>query len=146
MTPSPEDRNTSIVRARVLYADTDKMGIVYHANYFRWFEAGRGCYMRRRGRPYSVTESGGVQLPLVEAGITYHRPARYEQILDIRTWVSDIRSVQLTFSYEIEHAGEVLVRGFTRHAAINSEGRPTRIPAEVVDTLRRPETHPDENF
>jgi len=138
--------NSSLVKARVLYADTDKMGIVYHSNYFRWFEAGRGSYMRRRGRPYSHTESEGVQLPLVEAGITYHKPARYEQILEIRTWLSDIRAVQLTFSYEITCAGETLVRGFTRHAAINAEGRPVRIPDEVVETLNSPETHADEPF
>ena len=140
------NENHSITQARVLYADTDKMGVVYHSNYFRWFEAGRGSYMRRRGRPYSQTESAGVQLPLVEAGITYHKPALYEQVLEICTWVAEMRAVQLTFAHEIRHRGDVLVRGFTRHAAINREGRPTRIPDEGADALQRPETHPDEPF
>jgi acyl-CoA thioester hydrolase len=59
--------NVSELSIRVLYADTDKMGIVYHSNYFRWFEAGRGHYMRTRDLPYTVTEKSGFQLPLVEA-------------------------------------------------------------------------------
>lgn len=138
--------NFSIVKARVLYADTDKMGIVYHANYFRWFESGRGAYMRRRGRPYSRTENAGVQLPLVECGIRYHKPATYEDIIDVKSWVTQISTVQVNFQYEIHRNGELLVTGFTRHAAINGDGRPTRVPDELVATLNSLENTPDVAF
>jgi acyl-CoA thioester hydrolase len=135
--------NVSTLRIRVLYADTDKMGIVYHANYFRWFEAGRGKYMRTRGLPYTQTEQSGVQLPLVEAGIKYHKPATYEDIIEINTWVSGISSVVVKFGYEIKKEGELLVTGFTHHAAINRDSRPTRVPDRLIAALNSQESIPD---
>jgi acyl-CoA thioester hydrolase len=141
-----QNENHSITRARVLYADIDKMGIVYHANYLRWFEAGRGSYMRKRGRPYSETEKEGIQLPLIEANISYYKPAKYEQIIEIKTWVKQIGTVQLEFNYEITCQNELLVKGFTRHAAINKQGRPVRIPANVVEALLSKETIADEDI
>lgn len=128
--------NYSILKYRVLYGDTDKMGIVYNSNYFRWFEAGRGSYMRRRNLPYTVTESRDIQLPLTEAGIRYHKPALYEQLVEIKTWVTDITSVQVKFAYEVLFEKEVLVRGFTYHAAIHSgKLRPTRVPDWLTEAF-----------
>ncbi|MBN2340152.1 MAG: acyl-CoA thioesterase [Deltaproteobacteria bacterium] len=133
--------NYSILKYRVLYADTDKMGIVYHSNYFRWFEAARGSYMRRRELPYTITEAGGTQIPLTEAGIRYFKPALYEQLVDIKVWVSDITAVQVKFAYEVFFEGELLIRGFTNHAAINvGTMRPTRVPKQFEDALNRRET------
>lgn len=139
--------NYSILKTRVLYADTDKMGIVYYANYFRWFEAGRSSYMRRRNLPYTQTEAGGVQLPLTEAGIRYHKPALYEQLLDVKTWVSEITAVQVKFAYEILFEDTVLVRGFTYHAAIHSgKLRPIRVPKELTDALNSVELFTDNPY
>lgn len=138
--------NFSLVKVRVLYADTDKMGIVYHANYLRWFEAGRGSYMRNRALPYTITEAGGVQIPLTECGIRYHRPALYEQVINVKTWVTEISAVQIHFEYEISFEDTILVRGFTRHAAVNGNGRPTRVPQQLTNALQSIELETDESF
>ena len=132
--------NLGLMSLRVLYGDTDKMGIVYHANYFRWFEAGRGHYMRTRGLSYTVTEQSGFQLPLVEAGIRYHKPATYEDIITIQTHVEKISAVVVRFKYKIFKESNLLVTGFTRHAAINSAGRPVRVPDPLVIALNSKQT------
>ena len=125
----------TVQRARVLYADTDKMGVVYHATYLRWFEAGRARYMRLRGLAYDTIEKTGVQLPVVEAHATYHKPARYDDVISVATWLEDMGRLQLVFNYEISLNGEVLVRGYTRHASINLDGKLVRLPAEVQEAL-----------
>jgi acyl-CoA thioester hydrolase len=119
----------------VLYADTDQMGVVYHGTFFRWFEAGRANYMRRRGSPYQDIERQGLHLPVVEAHANYLKPARYDEILEVRAWVGELGLAQLRFDYEISRAGETLVRGFTRHASMSAEGRLVRLPDEVRRAL-----------
>lgn len=131
--------NCTILKARVLYADIDKMGIVYHSNYFRWFEAARGLYMRKRGRPYPITEKAGIQLPLVECGIRYVKPAMYDNLIEVKVWVSKISAVQIRFEYEMYHEEELLVRGFTQHASINGTARPTRFPTDLADVFNSAE-------
>jgi acyl-CoA thioester hydrolase len=127
--------NSTSIKQRVLFADTDKMGIVYHANYFRWFEALRGAYLRKRDRPYTVTEKEGIQLPLVECGMRYFKPASYEDLIEVKGWITEITSVQIRFEYDIFREKDLLVHGFTRHAAINTKGNPTRIPKVLMDAL-----------
>lgn len=123
------------------------MGIVYNANYLRWFEAARGSYFRRRGLPYTEVEADGVQLPLTEANVRFHKPATYEQLVDIKLWVSEITSVQVKFQYEVILDGDILVRGYTHHAAINmSLGRPTRVPDNLVHALSSVEEISDNPF
>jgi acyl-CoA thioester hydrolase len=139
--------NFSILKYRVIYGDTDKMGVVYNANYLRWFEAARSSYMRRRELPYSAVESEGVQLPLTEANVRFHRPAMYEQLVDIKLWVSDITSVQVKFQYEVSYDDAVLARGHTHHAAINMTlGRPTRVPDRLAFALSSDEKIVDNPF
>ena len=132
------DRATTI-QARVLYADTDQMGVVNHATYLRWFEASRASYMRRRGSAYAAVEQDGLHLPVVEAHLDYLKPARYDDVIAIEAWIVDLGLAQLRFQYEISRNGEVLVKGFTRHAAISSAGRPTRLPEEIRSALAGPE-------
>ncbi|MBN2715651.1 MAG: acyl-CoA thioesterase [Deltaproteobacteria bacterium] len=133
--------NFSILNYRVIYGDTDKMGVVYYANYLRWFEAARSAYLRRRGLPYSDLENTEkVQLPVTEANLRYHRSAMYEQLVDIKVWVTDITSIQVKFQIEVSFEGDLLVRGYTHHAAINmATGRPTRVPENLVNALNRSE-------
>jgi acyl-CoA thioester hydrolase len=124
----------------VLYADTDQMGVVNHATYLRWFEACRASYMRRRGSAYAAVEQDGLHLPVVEAHLDYLRPARYDDVIAIEGWITDLGLAQLRFEYEISRDGEVLVRGFTRHAAVSQAGRPTRLPEPIRVALAGPET------
>jgi len=128
------------IAARVLYADTDRMGVVYHATYLRWFEAGRAAYMRRRGSSYREIEEGGVLLPVIEANAVYLKPARYDDVLEVTARLAEVGRAQLRFEYEIAKGGVPLVRGFTRHAVTTPEGRPTRLPASVREALESGET------
>ncbi len=120
---------------RVIYGDTDQMGVVYYANYFRFFEAGRNEFCRARDIPYREVESAGFILPVVEAQAKYHSPARYDDRLRIETWVPSVGRVQMRFEYEISRAEDpdVLVRGHTVHACLGKGGKLCRLP----DTLRQ---------
>jgi len=127
--------NFSVIEARVLYADTDQMGVVYHGTYFRWFEAGRGDYMRRRGESYASCEKSGIQLPVIEVNATYRKPAKYDDLITIKTSVENIGPVVVHFCYEISKDDNLLVKGFTKHAAINESGRPVRFPVNIGTAL-----------
>ena len=140
--------NYSILKYRVIYGDTDKMGVVYYANYLRLFEAGRSAYMRRRGLPYTLVEQNeGAQLPVTEVNVRYHRSALYEQLVDIKVWVKEITTVQVKFGFEILHDGELLVRGYSHHASVNiASGRPVRVPENLVKALSSVELITDNPF
>jgi acyl-CoA thioester hydrolase len=127
------------IKARVLYADTDQMGVVNHATYLRWFEACRASYMRRRGSAYAAVEHDGLHLPVVEAHLDYLKPARYDDVIAVEGWIADLGLAQLRFEYEITRDDDLLVRGYTRHAAVSRAGRPTRLPEEIRVALQGPE-------
>ena len=101
---------------RVRYAETDKMGYAYYANYLVWFEVGRNAWMRSRGLPYKKLEEAGYILPVVEAQITYHAPARYDDSLVVKTWVTGMPRASVTFQYEVTRGGEQLGTGPIRRA------------------------------
>src|SRR5690606_491296 len=85
------------IEVRVRYAETDQMGVVYHANYFVWCEIARTELSRRRFVPYSELEKRGVLLAVAEASMRYHAPARYDDDVRVRTWISEVRSRIVTF-------------------------------------------------
>jgi acyl-CoA thioester hydrolase len=125
-------------RLRVIYGDTDQMGVVYHANYFRYFEFSRGEYFRARGGSYVELERQGLMLPIVEATASYKAPARYEDLLLIRPRVSEVKRVSLAFTYEVFREGgpdTPLCTGRTVHACVSREGKPTRLPDALVRLL-----------
>jgi acyl-CoA thioester hydrolase len=124
-------------RLRVIYGDTDQMGVVYYANYFRYFELARSEYFRALGGSYREMERDGFGLPVVEANCQYKSPARYDDVLKVNTRVSQIRGASLTFEYEIRREGEekVMATGKTVHACVGRDGRPTRLPETVVKLL-----------
>jgi len=123
-------------RVRVRYAETDRMGVVYYANYFVWFEIGRTDWLRETGQTYREMEAGGVQLPVIEAHCVYHRPAKYDDDLEIRTQAVLVTPVRLRFDYSIVRGDdETLARGHTVHAALDASGRPCRLPDHVRDLL-----------
>ncbi len=126
---APQIRHTSV---RVRYAETDKMGVVYHANYFVWFEVGRTDWLRQAGWTYRELEADGVSLPVIEAHCEYRQPARYDDELGIRTRATCLSPVRVRFDYEIVLPSETLaVTGYTVHCAVDLSGRPCRLPERV---------------
>lgn len=113
---------------RVRYKDTDVMGFVYYGNYLTYFEVGRVEYLRDRGYPMSEVERT-VHLPVVEASLKYHRPARLDDLLRVRTWVSDLRRASFTFRYTVRHAetDTLIATGQTRHCCLE-QGSHKMIP------------------
>jgi acyl-CoA thioester hydrolase len=127
-------------RLRVIYGDTDQMGVVYYANYFRYFEFARSEYFRARGGSYREMEREGLLLPVVEATASYKSSARYDDVLLIRTRVSEVRRVSLTFCYDLFREGDpdaLLCTGRTVHACVKRDGKPTRLPDGVVRLLQQ---------
>jgi len=117
--------------ARVRYKETDQMGMVYYGNYFTFFEVGRVEYMRERGIAYKEMErEDDSYIVVAEANCRYLRPARYDDLLRIRTRVSEARRRTIRFAYEILHdsTGELLATGETAHVICNGEGRPKSLP------------------
>jgi acyl-CoA thioester hydrolase len=117
---------------RVIFGDTDQMGVVYYANYLRYFESARAGYWRALGKSYKDLEAWGVALPVVEAHCDYKRPALYEDLLVIDVDVSELRGASLRFAYRVLRGGDLLAEGYTRHAVIGTDGKPKRLP----DALR----------
>ena len=119
---------------RTLYADTDRSEVVYHANYLRYFEFGRASLMRDTAYPYREIEKSGFVYPIIDLGITFHKPLHYDDLIWIHTRPIELERVRLKFDYLITLAetGEIICRGFTRHCAINSSGRPVAVDEKTV--------------
>jgi acyl-CoA thioester hydrolase len=125
---------------RVRYAETDAMGVVYHANYLVWFEVGRGDYFRALGQDYGEWEQHGYFLPVSEAYARYHASARYGDPVVVRTWVKEARSRSITLGYEASHATseQRLATGWTKHICVDRQGRVSRLPRELLTFLEQP--------
>ena len=130
----PPVRTTQI---RVRYAETDRMGVVYYANYFVWFEVARTEWLRVSGWSYREMEADGVSLPVIEAHCQYFRPARYDDQIEIRTRASLLSPVRVRFDYELLRPAEAepAALGHTVHAALDQAGRPCRLPPRVREML-----------
>jgi acyl-CoA thioester hydrolase len=123
---------------RVIFGDTDQMGVVYYANYLRYFESARAAYWRSLGKSYKDLEAWGVALPVVEAHCRYRRPAYYEDLLAVDVRVSELRGASLRFAYLVYRGHDVLAEGDTRHAVIGRDGRPRALPAALRDAIPPP--------
>ncbi len=128
-----------VTQIRVRYQETDKMGVVYYANYFVWFELGRTEYFRSLGMSYSEFEKNDLYLPVVEAFCQYKASARYDDLINICTRVSSFQEIRITFDYDIirESSGEVLAAGHTEHAFVNGKGRPVVLKKQNPFLWRR---------
>ena len=115
--------------ARVIYGDTDAMGVVYHSNYFRWFEIGRSELLREIGFPYSEIEKIPILMPVANAYCEYKSPARYDDELEIVSYFTQLGFASLTLNYEITRkaTGELLVTGYTRHGITNDKLKPVNM-------------------
>ena len=121
---------------RVIFGDTDMMGVVYYANYLRFFESARSDYWRALGRSYKDLEAWGIALPVVEAHCDYKRPARYEDLLEIDVEISEVRGASLRFTYVVRRGPDLIAEGFTRHAVIGSNGKPRLMPDALRNMIR----------
>lgn len=124
------------VPVRVRYADTDRMGIVYYGTYPIYFEMGRSEFMRERGFTYRQFEEGGYHLVVTGMEVKYLSSAVYDDLLVVRTSVSDVQSRGLAFNYTILKDGITVVQGKTRHICLNVERKPVRIPSFLATILK----------
>lgn len=118
-------------RVRVRYAETDQMGVVYHANYIVWMEVGRVEFCRSAGLSYRDMErEGALHLAVIEANCRYIAPARYDDEIDIETSIEKATPRGVRFAYIMTHAdsGRKLAEGFSRHLFLDRELKPMRLP------------------
>jgi acyl-CoA thioester hydrolase len=129
---------SSQTRFRVRYAETDQMGVVYHANYLIWMEVGRVELVRSRGFAYKTLEAEGLFLSVTEANCRYLFPARYDQEVIVETEVTKSSRRGVEFSYRIlsVEPERLLAEGFTKHLWLNCEMRPARLPEQYRDSIR----------
>lgn len=130
---------SNFTKVRVLYADTDAMGVVYHTNYIRWFELGRNELMRQLGVAYTELEKLSLNLPLTKVSCNYLISARYDQLLTVETKFDYIKRASIRFNSRIwdENREKLLVEGYTIHACTNNEGKIRRIPQLLLDLINK---------
>jgi acyl-CoA thioester hydrolase len=123
----------STTTLRVRYAETDKMGVVYYANYFVWFEVARTEWLRSQGWTYREMEAQGLALPVIDAHCEYRQSARYDDEIELRTRGALISPLRIEFTYDLMRKFDAILAatGRTVHAATDLDGRPTRLPAGV---------------
>ncbi len=133
--PKPKGRiNETTLRVR--YAETDAMGIVHHSRYIPWFEVGRVNFLREIGFPYDKIEEMGFLFVITELGARYHLPARFDDIVIVRTWLDKAYSRGMRLEYQIvNETGEILVTGFTKLICTNRQGQPTRLPDNLISLM-----------
>lgn len=133
--PAKRKQKTHEFEVRVTYADTDKAGIIYYANYYRYLEQGRTELMRSLGVRYRDLEvQRKLFLPAVESGCRYLAPSRYDDLLIVRTWIAELGKASITFCCEIldkELDGKVVAEVFSRHAVVTDLWRPARVPPDL---------------
>jgi acyl-CoA thioester hydrolase len=125
------------LKIRVIYADTDAMGIVYHTNYIRWFEMGRTELFRQIGVLYKAVEDQGCMLPLTQVFCHYYLPARYDDVVVLETTTAYIKRASMKFMYQIwdENRNNLLAEGYTIHACTDRTGKIVRIPLFIHERL-----------
>ena len=123
---------------RVRYSETDQMGVVYHGNYAQYFEMGRVEWLRNLGVSYKWMEDNGIMLPVVSLQINYKKPARYDDLLTVKTIFKSQSSVKIEFDYEIyNEKGELLTTAYSMLVFVDMKtGRPTVPPSYVSDKLK----------
>lgn len=128
-------------RVRVLYGDTDAGGVVYNANFLRYFEIGRTELMREHVCSYSEIEKLGFVLPVIECWARYKAPAFYDDLLTVETTVAEVSDLKCKFAYRVVRQGKdtdrpkLLVKGYTVHAAVTKKGKLTRLPDDIITKI-----------
>ncbi len=139
---SPGSNHRPVVcetRVRVRYAETDQMGVVYHSNYFIWFEIGRVELMRQLGFSYrDIERDDGLFIAVVDARCRYKAPVRYDDEVIIRTHLKNVRESAVHFGYELVRAndGELLAEGETTHIVTDAQMKATPLPERYLSAFR----------
>lgn len=125
-------------KVRVRYAETDQMGVVYHGNYAQYFEMGRVEWLRNLGLSYAYMEKNGIMLPVVSLTLNYKKPARYDDLLTVRTILKKQESVRIEFDYEIyNEKEELLTTGNSVLVFVDMKtGRPVLPPEYVLEKIK----------
>jgi acyl-CoA thioester hydrolase len=128
---------------RVIYGDTDKMGVAYHANYLRWFEIGRAEMFRSLGLPYKAIEERGIQMPISEVHCKFLAPAQYDDLIVIETTLdpSVKGSMMLNYSIFDENGQRLLAQGYTRLAYMDRRGQVIRPPDFLLEFIENCKRH-----
>jgi acyl-CoA thioester hydrolase len=137
--PPSEPHLTSRLEIRVRFCETDLMGIVHHANYLAWFEAGRVDWLRKRGVRYHEWVAADVHLPVVESHLRYRKPARFDEVLTVETTRSDLSRVTVRFGYRVLRGDELLCEGDTLLACVGQALGAKRIPPFVESVMNSAE-------
>jgi acyl-CoA thioester hydrolase len=117
------------VEIRVRYQETDAMGFLHHANYFTYFEIGRTELLRANGRD----EEDGLFMVVVKIGSTYKLPARYDDVLTLRTSLARITAAKIEHTYQVFRGEDLLTEGFSTLACVDRQGRVQRVPEWLRD-------------
>lgn len=136
-----EQGSGAALEFRVRYAETDQMGVVYHANYLVWCEMGRTELIRNRGASYAQLEREGLVLAVADASLRYHAPARYDDMIRVEASVDEVRSRTVKFGYVIYRVmegapNERLASASTTLIALDTDSRPLTLPRELAERLR----------
>lgn len=119
---------------RVRYAETDAMGYLHHSNYLTYFEIGRTELFRAGGGSYRAVEEGGLFLVVVKIDVRFKRPARYDDLLTLKTEITRITPARIEHAYELFREDELLTTGTSTLACVNAEGRASALPDALLDS------------
>ncbi len=122
----------SLTELRVRYAETDAMGIVHHATYPVWMELGRSDFLRGLGQSYAEWEARGVRLVVNEIRVRFRSPARYDELVQVHTWLQETGRRRLVFAYRIERMGILLAEGESIHLVAGTDNRARVLPDDLL--------------
>lgn len=122
---------------RVMYADTDQMQVMHHSAYVKYLEVARTELMRDAGLPYAEMESVGIMSPILDIYIKYLRPALYDCVLEVKTWISQVKGSRITFSYEIYEDQQLLTTAYTTLVFLDAKTkRPSAIQESFLEKIK----------
>lgn len=130
-------QQTHEIEIRVRYQETDAMGVLHHANYFTYFEMGRTELLRAGGYDYRRVEEGGLYMVIVDVSCRYRRPARYDDVLRLRTTTTRVTAAKIEHEYQLFRGDELLAEGRSALACVDREGRLQRVPEWLREESER---------
>jgi acyl-CoA thioester hydrolase len=132
----PPGAKASSIRHRVAFYETDAMGVVHHANYVRYLELARVVWLDEHDVPYAKVVEQGIHYATTRVEVDYHRALRFDDVIEISTWIEWVRGASLRMAYALRCRDEVIATAATEHAAVDLQGRLRRLPRERVERLR----------
>lgn len=125
------------IQIRVRYGETDQMGVVYHGNYALYLEMGRIEWLRKMGVSYKKMEEDGIMLPVISMTLNYKKPARYDDVINVKTQLKKRPSAKIEFDYEItDERGQIITTATVVLAFIDMKtNRPVRAPKYILDVI-----------